>query len=58
MPRKESMLTKPPFLTRDSLKELLYKFMLNAITGMKSQSKLWKQIPQRAAGYRTLRFAG
>jgi hypothetical protein len=32
--------------------------MLNAITGMKSQSKLWKQIPQQAAGYCTLRFAG
>jgi hypothetical protein len=29
-----------------------------AITGMKPQSKLWKQIPQQAAGYYTLRFAG
>jgi hypothetical protein len=27
------------------------------ITGMNPQSKLWKQIPQQAAGY-TLRFAG
>jgi hypothetical protein len=25
---------------------------------MKPQSKLWKQIPQQAAGYYTLRFAG
>ena len=30
----------------------------NKITGMKPQSKLWKQIPQHAAGYYTLRFAG
>jgi len=29
-----------------------------AITGMKPQSKLWKQIPQQDAGYYTLRFAG
>jgi len=28
------------------------------ITGMKPQSKLWKQISQQAAGYYTLRFAG
>jgi hypothetical protein len=32
--------------------------MLNAITGMKPRSKLWKQIPKLAAGYCTLRFAG
>jgi hypothetical protein len=25
---------------------------------MKPQSKLWKQIPQQAAGHYTLRFAG
>jgi len=25
---------------------------------MKPQSKFWKQIPQQAAGYYTLRFAG
>jgi hypothetical protein len=31
---------------------------MNVITGIKSQSKLWKQIPQQAAGYYTLRFAG
>jgi len=28
------------------------------ITGMKPQSNFWKQIPQPAAGYYTLRFAG
>lgn len=28
------------------------------ITGMKPQSKLWKQIPQQAAVYHTLRFSG
>jgi hypothetical protein len=32
--------------------------LLNSITGIKPQSKLWKQIPQQAAGYYTLRFAG
>ena len=26
--------------------------------GYEPQSKLWKQIPQQAAGYNTLRFAG
>jgi hypothetical protein len=26
--------------------------------GMKPQSNLWKQIPQQASGYYTLRFAG
>jgi hypothetical protein len=26
--------------------------------GYEPQSKLWKQIPQQAAGYYTLRFAG
>jgi hypothetical protein len=31
---------------------------LHSITGMKPQSKLWKQIPQQAAGYYTLCFAG
>ena len=30
----------------------------NVITGMKPQSKLWKQIRKLAAGYYTLRFAG
>jgi hypothetical protein len=32
--------------------------LFNLITGMKPQSKLWKQIPQQAARYYTLRVAG
>jgi len=32
--------------------------MNKTITGMKPQSKLWKQIRKLAVGYYTLRFAG
>jgi hypothetical protein len=34
------------------------KIAFAVITGMKPQSKLWKQIRKLAAGYYTLRFAG
>jgi hypothetical protein len=40
------------------LKIVFFKIPMENITGMKPQSKLWKLIPQQAAGYYTLRFAG
>jgi len=33
-------------------------FVADPNQGYEPQSKLWKQIPQQAAGYYTLRFAG
>jgi len=37
---------------------IAFYIILTLIACIKSQSKLWKQIPQQAVGYYTLRFAG
>jgi predicted RNA binding protein YcfA (HicA-like mRNA interferase family) len=46
-----------PFNTEDRKNGTLHQ-IIKGNHGYEPQSKLWKQIPQQAAGYYTLRYAG